>query len=320
VEERVRRPARAAMLGAVEQDWRVLAAQQEGLLSRAQLRACGVDRFRLRNQLAAGRWVLASSTVVATTTGDLHRRQLMWLGVLHAGPRAVVGDLTAAELAGLAHWHRDDVTVWLPDDSAVEDDLDGIRFVRTRRDLAAVRSPAGGVPRARIEPAVLHFAAYQPSARTAEGVVAAAVQQRLTTPDLLLEWVGRLRPLRRAPALRRTLAEISGGAQSVAEIDVSRMCRAARLERPARQVGRRDAAGHRRWTDCEWRLADGRTLVLEVDGAFHMDVDHWEDDLARQRAISGTGRVVVRCTARELRDEPERVAADLRRLGVPRAA
>lgn len=61
-------------------------------------------------------------------------------------------------------------------------------------------------------------------------------------------------------------------------------------------------------------------MVLEVDGLFHMDVAQWEDDLARQRALSGTDRVIIRCTSRELRDEPQRLARDLKRLGVPLAA
>lgn len=70
----------------------------------------------------------------------------------------------------------------------------------------------------------------------------------------------------------------------------------------------------------EWQLPDGRTLVLEVDGGFHMEAEHWEDDLARQRALAATDRIIVRCTPRELRDEPERVARDLLALGVPVAA
>jgi hypothetical protein len=47
-----------------------------------------------------------------------------------------------------------------------------------------------------------------------------------------------------------------------------------------------------------------------------MDVEHWEDDLARQRRLSGRGRIIVRCTARELRDDPDSVLADLRMHGL----
>lgn len=300
--------------------WREVAARQEDLITREQLRACGVDRWRVRNQLAAGRWTARTSTVIATTTGAPSRAQLLWLGVLHARPPAIVGDLTAAELAGLRGWNREDVTVLLPDENAIDEVVPGVRFVRTRRPLALMVAPGSGPPRCRLEPAILHFAAYQPAHRTAEGVLAAAVQQRLTTPTALLGWIDRMRPLRRAPQLRRVLSEIDGGAQSVAELDVARMCRASGLALPRRQIRRQDRAGRGRWTDCEWRLLDGRILVLEVDGGFHLEVEHWEDDLARQRSLTAADRLVVRCSARELRETPERVARDLRALGVPRAA
>ena len=104
---------------------------------------------------------------------------------------------------------------------------------------------------------------------------------------------------------------MQGGATSLAELDINRMCRRFGLPTPARHVRRRDASGRRRFTDCEWVLPDGTVLVLEVDGAFHMDVEHWEDDIARQRGLSRPGRIVVRCTARELRDTPETVVRDL---------
>jgi hypothetical protein len=184
--------------------WRRIAAAQAGLISRRQLNLLGIDRFTVRNQIRAERWVPLSEVVISTTTGPLSRDQRLWLGVLHAGPSAVLGDLTAAEVAGLKHWHRDDVCVLVPHDLDLE-----------------------------------------------------------------------------------------------------------------RQPQRRDSAGRLRFTDCEWDLGDGRVLVLEVDGAFHMEVEHWEDDIARHRGLVDPRRIVVRCTAREVRDEQERLGADLRRLGVP---
>lgn len=298
--------------------WIPLASEQAGLVSRRQLNALGVDRSRVRNQVAARRWVERSPTVIGTTTGPLSREQMRWLGVLHAGPRAVLGDLTAAEVAGLRHWHRDQVCVLVPHDLDLDDPPDGIRVARTRRPIAMFRDPASSIPRWRIEPAVLHFAAYQRSRRTAQGVVAAAVQQRLTTPARLLLTVEQMRPLRWARMFRQTIGDIAGGSHSVAELDVLRMCRSQALRPPDRQTHRPDpATGRPRYTDCEWDLGDGHVLVLEVDGAFHMDVEHWEDDIARQRGITDPHRIVVRCTAREVRDEQDRLGADLRRLGVP---
>lgn len=301
------------------EDWKRRALSQGGLLTRVQLAEHGIDRWAVRHRIDTGRRVEHTPTVIGTTTGKLSREQLMWLGVLHGGPDALVGDLSAAEVAGLRNWHRDDVTILVPHSADVGGGHPGIVFARTRRSLADLKRPGKGLPACRIEPAVLRFASAQRSTRTAEGVLAATIQQRLTSPDQLLEWVDRMRPLRGADRFRRVLKEIAGGAQSVAEIDVRRLCKKFGLALPVRQVRRRDSSGRLRFTDCEWLLADGRILVLEVDGAFHMDVENWEDDLARQRALTSPNRLVVRCTARELRDEPDRVARDLRLLGVPAA-
>jgi hypothetical protein len=245
---------------------------------------------------------------------------MLWLGVLHAGPGALLGGLTAAGLAGLKNWQRDDITVLTPYEAGRPTPIEGFAFVRTRRSLGDLRAKDGAPPRCLLEPAVLLFAAAERNPRTAQGALAAAVQQRLTTPEALLSWLDELAPLPHAALLRSALHDMVGGAQSVAEMDVKRMCVAFGLRLPDRQVKRRDAGGRVRYTDCEWRRTDGSTLVLEVDGAFHMDVEHWEDDLARQRALTSPDRVVVRCTARELRDQPEIVARDLKALGVPRAA
>src|SRR5699024_9876344 len=101
--------------------------------------------------------------------------------------------------------------------------------------------------------------------------------------DHLLTWLHRMTPLHRAPLFRQVLNDISGGAQSLGELDVGKICRDRGLPAPTRQTVRRDAAGVQRYTDCEWTLPDGRVVVLEVDGGFHMEVAHWESDIARQR-------------------------------------
>ena len=243
----------------------------------------------------------------------------MWLGVLHAGNGAVVGGLSAAKLYGLRNWNREDVTVLVPDDWSFED-VPGVHFFRTRRPLADLRATrvrgVGTLPVCRVEPAVLLFAAYERSARTAQGVLAAVVQQRVSAPDDLRGWIPRLRPLRRSKLFQRVLLDIEGGAQSLAEIDVRRMCRETAIPRPDRQRPRRDRNGVNRFTDCEWHLRDGTVVVLEVDGGFHAEVEHYDDDMKRQRKLTTRQRIILRCGARELRDDPHSVAADLRALGV----
>lgn len=298
-------------------DWRRISATQDGLITRSQLASVGIDRRAVAHRVRTDRWQTLSPVVIATTTGPPTADQLAWLGVLHAGGDALLGGLSAAVRRGLKNWQPRAVTVVVPYAQDVPTPLDGIEFVRTRRDLATMRDRWAGIPSILVEPAALLWAARQRSDRTAQGLVNACLQQRLTTVESFEAWLGSLAPLRKAPVLREALRGFAGGAHSVAELDVARMCRRFGLTPPRRQTHRRDSGGRSRFTDCEWTAVDGVAVVLEVDGSFHMDADQWEDDIARQRGLASIGVRVVRCTAREIRDEPERVARDLKRLGVP---
>lgn len=294
--------------------WLPVASAQDGLLTRRQLRQLGLTHDYVDTQLDAGRWREVSSVVLATTTGTLSRQQLMWAGVLHAGPQSALGGLTALERHGLVDWQREEITVLLPKSHNLQP-VAGIRFVETRRPVPLLLSPKP-LPTWRIEPAALLWAGYEPVTRSAYGLLAACVQQGLTTPYRLDGWITRMRPLRRAKPFRRLLGDLAAGVQSAAERDVLTMCDRFGLPRPRHQTRRRDSAGRLRFTDAEWRLADGRVVVLEVDGGFHMAVRHWSADIERERQLVATGVIVVRCTAMELREHPERVVRDLRALGV----
>jgi very-short-patch-repair endonuclease len=297
--------------------WRGLAASQAGMLARRQLLTSGFDDQYVAHQIAAERWRMVSDVVVSTTTGPLSREQLMWAGVLHAGAGSAVGGLTALEVHGLKHWHRDKICVLLAKSHNLQP-LGGVSFVETRRPVQLF--VAGRLPVWRVEPAALLWAAYTRSSRSALGLFSASVQQRLTTPERLLAELPRMHPLRRSKLFRAALKDIGAGSQSVAELDLVRMCRREDLPLPDRQTRRRDASGRVRYTDAQWRLHDGRIVVLEIDGGFHMEISHWEDDIVRERDLVTSGSVVLRCTDRELRDEPGRVAASLRAIGVGRSS
>jgi hypothetical protein len=282
-------------------------------VARRQLVALGYSDHYADSQIAAERWQLVSDVVVCTTTGPLSREQLMWAGVLHAGPGSAIGGLTALERRGLKNWHRDDITVLLAKSHNVEP-LPGVKFVETRRPVGLYAT--GEPPTWRTEPAGLLFAGYSRSRRTAYGLLAAVVQQGLTTPGRLLIEIDRMRPLRWAKPFKRTLGLIAEGAHSVAEMRVVRMCVDHGLPLPDRQTPRVDASGRLRYSDALWQLPGGKVVILEVDGGFHMEIQHWEGDITRERDLIATGAIVLRCTARELHDEPHRVAASLRAVGV----
>lgn len=300
----------------MDETLRILLQTQAGMVARRQLTHHGIDWDRARNEVGARRWVARTPRVLSTVTGTLTREQLEWLAVLHAGPRSLLGGLSAAGRHGLDGWDRPVVTVYVDDELSFEP-VDGVRFFRSRRPFELLRDPRPGIPLCRLEPSVLLAAGYQLSPRPAHALLAAVVQQRLTTTDRMIRWVEQLRPLRRAKPFRQTLGDIDGGAHSGAELDVRRMCRRHGLRLPDGQRSRSDRTGRRRWTDAEWRLPDGRTLVLEVDGGFHLDVLQSIEDHRRTRRITTASRVVVRCAAYEVRHEAAELAADLLALGVP---
>jgi hypothetical protein len=89
------------------------------------------------------------------------------------------------------------------------------------------------------------------------------------------------------------------------------------LKAPSRQRFRRDRSGRKRWLDCEWDLPDGSVVVLEVDGAHHMDVVEWDADIRRQRKVVTKHRHLVRATAIEARLNQADIVIDLVAMGVP---
>lgn len=296
--------------------WHELAAAQEGVLSLRQLRAIGVSRAAIRHHVVIGRWAQRSSEVLTTTTGPLSTEQRRWVAVLHAGGDSLIGGLSACAVHGLKNWHRETITVLVNNPSSLEP-LEGVEFFRTRRDLSVLSAPTA-LPLCRVEPAVLLFSGYEFNQRTAHGAIAAVVQQRLTTPALLRDSLSTLSPLRRAAEFRSLFNDLEGGAQSLAEVDVKKACRDFEVAPPTTQTKRKDRGGRTRFTDCEWRLGDGRVVVLEVDGSFHDDVVEASEHRARNRKLTTSTRIVVQCSAYEIRHEPWEVMEDLIALGVPR--
>jgi len=120
--------------------WRELAAIQCGLIARRQLVQLGYHDHYTDSRVSAEQWQLVSDVVVCTTTGVLTREQLMWAGVLHAGPGSAIGGLTALERRGLRHWVRDEITVLLPKSHNLQP-LEGVR--NAFEDIARARRLGG---------------------------------------------------------------------------------------------------------------------------------------------------------------------------------
>lgn len=230
--------------------------------SRRSLRGLGFDAGAVRRQVEARRWRLAGAAVVPHL-GPLTRADRIRIALINAGPRSALTSFTALELAGLKGWSREPVHVLVPMGTKPRL-IEGVP-VRVHR----VGTWRPDQVRGRIhEPAfaALVAASSLPDARSACGVLAATVQQRLVTAADLRTAIGERARIRHRAVLAASIEDIAMGAQALSEIDFVALCRRHGLPLPTLQALRREPDGRRRFLDAGWDLPDGRRVAVEVDG------------------------------------------------------
>jgi hypothetical protein len=263
------------------------------ITSWSSLRARGMSADRIRAQLDAQRW-RRWGRGIAMHNGPLSREQRWSVARVHGGPQALLTGFTAAEAVGLRGWHRDEIDLLLPRGARLSGRSPvAVRGHRVRDWDSVRRNGARGAVHYRAD-ALLVAAGTFEAARPACGLLAAAVQQRVVTATQLSESLERALRVRHRAALRAAVADISQGSQALSEIDFVRLCRRFRLPAPQQQRLRTEPGGRRRYLDASWRRADGRFVVVEVDGALHLDQERWWDDQARQNQIVLDGAIVLR--------------------------
>lgn len=296
------------------------AAFRAGVIRRDQAKQLGLSRAFTRNQLKASRWTQWGDHILLMQNNAPTRRQLMLMVVLDVGYPAALASHTSLELAGFKSFAREaeDIHLIIPHGARCYS-FRGMRIHESRRVQPEFHVELAGLPCTDVARSAIDAAAWQPWSRFACAIVAAVVQQRLCTADDLERAMRQVGRVRHKAHLREAIRDIQGGSQALSEIDLVRICRRFSIQVPDRQVKRLDSSGRLRYLDAEWKLKDGRRVVLEIDGAHHLDVRSWQSDIRRERGIVVGGAQVLRATAIELRVEPAVVVADLCALGVPQA-
>ncbi len=293
-----------------------LAELQDCVVRRDQLDGT-VSEGRIRAQLAARRWRTLSSTVLALHNGPLTPSQQRWAAALSAGPDAGLAGRTALELAGLKNWKDESVHVLAPVGTRAPALRDVPLVLHQSRTLRSHHVLESGPRRTTVPRAAVDAAGWSRSERTAVGLLAAVVQQKLATADQLADALAEAGPIRHAPVLRSAVCDIAGGAQALSEIDFGRLCRDHGLGEPRRQVLRTDSLGRRRYLDALLVGPDGREVGVEIDGAHHMATEQWDRDLDRSNELTIGGDAVLHFTSLAVRLEPWRVVRQLKQaLGI----
>ena len=285
-------PPRA--LSEVRERLRVVGEHQAGVVRRSQLAALGMTSSEIEAMVAAGRWRAHGVIVVAMHNGPLSHEQQLWAAVLNAGPHAALAARTAAAAHGLVGWAAECIEVLVPRGSAVPAGLGlAVKIHESRRFTVDDIHPGRALPQVRVERALIDAAVWSARPRTACGVVAAGVQQRLSTPAKLRAELGRAGAVRYRRLLEAALLDIDGGAQAVSELDFLRFCRRNGFPRPELQEVRVDARGRRRYLDATFRDRDSRPFRVEIDGALHLVVQtYWNDMVRGNDLVIGRERVL----------------------------
>jgi hypothetical protein len=232
--------------------------------------------------------------------------------LLHAGPRAAIAGLTALEQRGLRGWCREHIHLVVPAGTHVSE-MPEIRVHRSHRLLESDVVQVRGMRMTTAARSALDAARWDRSARTAEALMIAVVQQRLCTPLELETALQAFVKVKQKVAIIDGVVEARGGAEAKSEADVARIMERAGFPRPRRQVEIVTTAGTRR-VDLAVDVGDSRLLIVEVDGPRHDDEDVRLLDAVKDAAAIADGHQVLRIPASASRQHPERLLLEFREL------
>ena len=281
-----------------------LARRQHGVVSRLQLLDAGVGREAIQHRLDHGRLHRLHRGVYAVGHRVLAPDGRRMAGVLAIGPDAVLSHRAAAAHWGIRHFNGVEVTVerrcrqrpgvrthQLPlpvDEITTERRVPITTPPRTLFDLAAV------IPRIQVERAI-----HEADVRRHN--------DPLSLPDLVRRYPRR----RGATTIMAILRD--GARRTRRELEARFLAFLERAGLPKPEVNAYILIAGR-WIECDcvWREA---RVIVELDGReVHDTAFAFERDRARDRSLQARGWRTVRVTWRQLEDDPEAVAYDLRAI------
>lgn len=264
------------------------AAQHGGVISRAALRAIGVTKDHVRNEISAERWRAHGTQTIAVHTRDLSLQERLWRAVWEVGERIAALDGVSGLIAsGLTGFDERLIHVSIVH-TARRPPVDGVRLHKVPR-----RHPhelvGTGLRRTRPAAAALRGAHWAVSDRQAALILAMTVQQRLASGADLVRASSVIRGRARRRFVAQVIRDLADGAHSLGELDFAAICRARGLPEPERQAVRRGPTG-RIYLDVRWACG----VVVEIDGSQHRQGLAVTDDNLRQNAVTIGGDLVLR--------------------------
>jgi hypothetical protein len=292
--------------------------QQHGVLTTRQA-LTQMSRSRLRHLVATGRWQRVTRGVVVAHSASLDREQQLWVAVLCCGDGAVLAGLSAACAGGLRRAPGRTIDVLVPAGSrplqprraALAATSFMPRVVAHRTSMLLDKDVLGRAapPRTTMERSLVDAAQWANTDDQARAIVAAACQQRLTSPPDIFAVVERMTRARRRSVVLEAVGLLATGAAAVSEIHFAKLCRRFGLPEPDRQTMRRDRSGQLRYVDASWH---DYGLHAEIDGGYHLNPEAYWADMMRQNDLWIGRERILRFPAWAIHRQPAAVARQLR--------
>ena len=315
----VERQWRMPRLGQDFERLQALAAAQGGVVSPANLQACGFSAGAVRRRIAEGTWHRVGGAVVLAprqlSTPTWSDAALSWTLQWTFGPRALISGALALRRE---RWHLPHEVHIVVVRDKVHSSLAGVTVLRRPEAQASVVTGELRFVSAR-EALVDCLTVLSP----AEGanLLDAALQKRYVLPDTVAQDLSaRLgRGKRNAAGLRELVTRATSGSRSEAEHRMARLLKRSGTGPWVPNFPLRDVSGQVA-AEIDFAHVELR-IAIEVDGrAFHSDRKSFERDRWRQNALTVGGWLVLRFTWEQITKHPDEVLATIRAAVAQRAA
>jgi very-short-patch-repair endonuclease len=232
--------------------------------------------------------------------------------VLAHGPHAVLSHRSAGQLWGLHPRSRIEPEVTCPGSKKTKKGIVAHRGILLRDEVVWVRGiPVTSVPRTMFDLAATR--SEREVERAWNEMEVRGFRDRLSVPHLLERYPGRKGSLVLARLAERKELPVGITRNDLEEAFLA-LVDHFRLARP--RMNAHLAVRERFYEiDCLW---EDRRVAIELDGgAAHKTTKAFHDDRERDRILTAEGFTTARITWDHIRDTPEEVAADLRRILTP---
>jgi hypothetical protein len=286
------------------------AARQHGVLSYAQVLACGMSRSAISRRVAAGRWEMVLPSVYRLAGVPSTWYQRLMAACLWAGPTAAVSHNAAAALLGLERFKRGTVEI-----STTANRKSGSDWLTCHRVVALPQAQIlelWGLPVTSAGRTLIDLAGeIQPNAL--ERALDEVLRKHLASRFRIAWELSTSRSPGRQVLQRLLDVRLPGYVPPHGELEAlfMRLVKQWDLPAPVREQAI-DMPGFRGRTDFRWPQSK---VAVETDGfVWHIDRHRWQRDRTKRNALTLEGFTVLQITWEDLTERPDEVMSSLSTL------